>query len=677
MKEIYKQYLFGAHMLVNETGLDPHAFETAFSLANLFGIRLKSGAELAEAEMIRFAGEQLGVDVPDPFYRTFPAGVRALSPDQLLFDQLVHYTMTYGFGDFSRPGHSLWETDFERLAFKENAEIRDFSVVTEAEAAQRIDEAVKGFCAATRPLDAQKFALVSQYIADKGKEGLSFASQDLQIRLLMATRDMDFAKGLHLNDILKLTERMWFEVYGKDNPKKLNLKNKDRKFLARLIKDRLAASSDFIDCYERQARWTGLLHHIHFKAETEKEQIFCQAMRSGKNHSVWSGYEKQLAAGDANAAAAYLGKEKGSGAVIRQMNTLLSRGADAEALLPYLKRCGSVLLIQLLMKYAAGPDDGARSFTFLRFGLLRSHQETEEEKSRRRTRIPEQIRSHLAACIRNELERRYKGRLGKVYIDEAMKKIALPVSESSSQGGFGVLPKGSRIPLPEGKKIRAFTYWEKVDDVDLSVIGLDAEDRQIEFSWRTMAGEQSDAITYSGDETSGYQGGSEFFDIEMEAFRSRYPSVKYMIFCDNVFTYGMRFADCVCRAGYMMRDKEDSGEIFEPKTVSSSYTVNCLSSFAYLFGFDLERNEFVWLNSAVHSREQVAGETDLALLKPLFAAADTLNVYDLFHMLAAEITEKPEEAEIVVSDQDVKLQAGAEQIHSWDTDRLLQLMESR
>ena len=216
-----------------------------------------------------------------------------------------------------------------------------------------------------------------------------------------------------------------------------------------------------------------------------------------------------------------------------------------------------------------------------------------------------------------------------------------------------------------------------MDDVDLSVIGLDAEDRQIEFSWRTMAGEQSDAITYSGDETSGYQGGSEFFDIEMEAFRSRYPSVKYMIFCDNVYTYGMRFADCVCRAGYMMRDREDSGEIFEPKTVSSSYTVNCLSSFAYLFGFDLERNEFVWLNSAVHSREQVAGETDLALLKPLFAAADTLNVYDLFRMLAAEITEKPEEAEIVVSDQDVKLQAGAEQIHSWDTDRLLQLMESR
>ena len=677
MNEIYKQYLFGTHVLVNETGPDPHAFETAFSLANLLGIRLTSGAELASPEMIRFAEEQLGANVPEPFYRSFPEGVRELTPDQLLFDQLVHYSITYGFGDFSRPGHSVWESDFERLAFKENAEIRDFAVMTEEAAGKRIEEAVKALCSSTRPLDARKFEVVKQYIGDHGKEGLSFASQDLRIRLLMATRDLTFAEGLHLNDVLKVAERLWFEAYGNDDPKKLNLKNQDRKFLTRLIKDRLAAEENFIDCYERQARWTGLLHHLHFQPEGEKEKIFCDAMRSGKNYSVWSGYEKRLAAGEADAAAAYLGREKGAGAVVRQMNTLLSRGAGVSALTPYLERCGTVLLIQLLMQYASYRAFDKRIFTFTRFNLLRSHQETDEEQKRRRSYVPEAVRTQLIRRIREELERRWKGRLGRVYADEDMKRIALPVAESTSQGGFGVLPRGSRVPLPEGKKIRAFTYWEKVNDIDLSVIGLDAEDKQIEFSWRTMASNQSDAITYSGDETSGFKGGSEFFDIDFEAFRKKYPSVRYLIFCDNVFTFGMRFADCVCRAGFMMRDSEDSGEIFEPKTVASSYTVNALSSFAYLFGLDLEKNEFVWLNSAVHSREQVAAETDLSLLKQLFAATETINVCDMACLLASELTDDPAQADTVFSDKALSLKESARQIRSCDTDRLLQMMETR
>lgn len=59
MHDIYKQFLFEKHRLVNETGPDPHAFETAFSLANLLGIRLTAGAEMASSEMIHFAQEQI------------------------------------------------------------------------------------------------------------------------------------------------------------------------------------------------------------------------------------------------------------------------------------------------------------------------------------------------------------------------------------------------------------------------------------------------------------------------------------------------------------------------------------------------------------------------------------------------------------------------------------------
>ena len=674
MNDISKRYLFGKHILVNETGPDAHAFETVFSLANLLGIRLVSGAELAAPEMISFSQEMLGAKVPVPFYRSFPAGVRELSPDKLLFDQLVHYSVTYGFGDFSRPGHSILEGDFERIAFKENTEIRDFSVVTEAEAEELIARAAKDLCTSTRPLDPMKFELVLQYVKAHGTEGLRFASQDLPLRLLQATRDLSLAARLNLNDILKLTERIQFEEYGSDNPKKLNLKNKDRKFLTALLRDRIAACPHFRDCYEKQARWAGLLHHIHFQAETEKEILFCQAMRSGKNNSVWSQYEKALTAGETAQAVALLAGGKGAGAVIRQLNCLLSRGAGIRELTPYLASCGPVPLIQLLLQYASYRSFEKRTFTFTRFNLLRSHRETDEEQNRRRSFVSEDIRRQLMQQIRAELGRRWAGRLGTVYLGEDMKRIALPVSEAASQGGFGVLPKGSRLPLPEGKKLRAFTYWEKVNDIDLSVIGLDSEDRQVEFSWRTMADSQSDAITYSGDQTSGYNGGSEFFDIDLNAFRAKYPDIRVLIFCNNVFTAGIRFADCFCRAGYMLRDTEESGEIFEPKTVTSAYTVNCPSSFAYLFGLDLVRREFVWLNSAVNGKAQVAGETGLAHLRPLFSATDTISLYDMLQMQASSLTDDPLGADVVATDEDVPAAEGALRIHSYDLDTVLRLI---
>ena len=198
-----------------------------------------------------------------------------------------------------------------------------------------------------------------------------------------------------------------------------------------------------------------------------------------------------------------------------------------------------------------------------------------------------------------------------------MKKYAVPLQENTSQGGFGVLPKGSRIPIPDTKKIRAFTYWEKVNDIDLSVFGMDDKGNRIEFSWRTMSSKQSDAITFSGDQTSGYNGGSEYFDIDLSKFRARYPKTHYLIFCDNVYS-GIPFSSCFCKAGFMNRDLIDSGEVYEPKTVKSSFLINTESTFAYLFGIDLKTNELIWLNIARDSSVNVAGTTNMDFLTDYF-----------------------------------------------------------
>ena len=124
----------------------------------------------------------------------------------------------------------------------------------------------------------------------------------------------------------------------------------------------------------------------------------------------------------------------------------------------------------------------------------------------------------------------------------------------------------------------------------------------------------------------------------------------------------------------MMREAIGSGEIFEPKTVASSYRINCDSTFAYLFAIDLQKNEFVWLNAARSSNLRVAGESSVAFLEDIINSALVLSVYDFATMLATEVVAAPEEADVVFSDQDVALKDGAQQIRSCEFEKLLALM---
>ena len=306
------------------------------------------------------------------------------------------------------------------------------------------------------------------------------------------------------------------------------------------------------------------------------------------------------------------------------------------------------------------------------------HEETAKEARARRTALDAQAVSRINMHLWSALEGACKGTLGKVYVDEGMKRIALPLQEGTSMGGVGTLPRGSRLPIPDGDKIRAFTYWELVDDIDLSAFGVSEDGEQIEFSWRNLFDEDDDpmneeAIVFSGDETSGYNGGSEFFDISLDAFKEEYPYTRYVVLCNNVYS-GDPFSDCLCKAGYMMRDEVDSGEVFEPKTVKSSFAITCASTFAYLYAIDLQTREIVWLNVSRDSRERVAGETKMAFLLDYLNVTDVINLHDFACMLATEVVDDPSQADVVFSDAYQPSREGVELIRSFDFERVMQLL---
>ena len=677
MEAIFKEYLLEKRYLVHNSAFPTdQADDVVLALMTLFAIRVKDGFSLADTEMIADCSRMLGVQVPIPFYRGFPQSVRALTPDALLFDQLVHYAVTYGFGNFDEAGHSILEKYLERVAFEEEVTVTDYTIVDEERGMEIVKAAVSDLLASSRPLNEASFEIVKAYVKLCGLPG-AIASKNTAIRLLIELSDLSFSAFLTLSDVMKVVAEIQYREYGSTELNCLNLKNRDRKLITALLDEILENGIVNIrECFEKKALWCGLLHHIHYKPKSENGKRFVQAMRQKGNESVYAEFERAMIQGEVQKAAVILKNGKGSGAVLRNLHYLLSRAKTADdirCILSMVETDNVMILLQLYVRYRTYVNEISRTFRFTRFNKLIVYRENEKDSRRRKTILSEDTVSALEEFIGSHLKKLLKNRVGRVYLDKAMKNIALPIQESTTQGGYGVLPRGSRLAIPEGNKLRAFVYWEKVNDIDLSAIGLDGKGGQHEFSWRTMWGEALEAIVFSGDETSGYEGGSEFYDVDLTKFRQLYPSIEKLIFSANVYS-GPHFCECLCRAGYMIRENDDSGEIYEPKTVRSAFTVNADSTMTYLFGVDLKTREFVWLNTAKESEEIVAGRESFDHLIPYFGMAEAMSLYSFFEMMAQEIVDDSEMADIVVSDAELPLKEGALQIRSYEYEKIFPYM---
>lgn len=676
MNDYLKRFLFNKGILINDNKGD-NVFESLFSLANLFGIKITKGHLYADTSVIEFCEVMLGKKVPEAFYKGFPKSVLSLTKEQLLFDQLLHYTITYGFNDFSNPGHSVFEKDFEKIAFKEKVAVRNFAILTTKEAVAELTKYIEGMLASSRPLSLEQFRTLNEFINEYNYKIEKCACKDTIIRLLFTRRNYEYAKLLQLSDVIKIVELLCYEKNGVVLMKKLNLSNQDRKFIISIINAIFEGGKVNVgECYEKKAIWCGLLHHLHIKAKNEEMALFINAMRSKGNGSVYSSFEKAMSDGEIKRAVRILKNGKGQSVLLRNLNYILSRcktDEEVDYVFNSISSKNAVLLIQLLMQYSLYKYEGGRIFKFTKFNLFTVHQETEQEIEKRKSCLSRQVVERAKAFILDSLKNTLKGKLNKVYVSKDMYNIAVPISETTSSGGFGVLPKGSRLKIESCKKLRAFTYWEKVNDIDLSAIGLSETGETTEFSWRTMYDRQSKEIVFSGDQTSGYDGGSEYFDVNLTLFKKKYPDIRYLVFSNNVYSQ-TNFSDCVCRAGYMIRDKKDSGNVFEPKTVKSSFTINAESTFAYLFGLDLQENEFIWLNMSRNSDEIVAGNTSMDFMLDYFKYTSIINLGTLFEMIATEIVEKQEEADVIVSDEVLELKEGVEQIKSCDFEKVTALL---
>ncbi|GAA2706534.1 hypothetical protein [Actinoplanes palleronii] len=175
--------------------------------------------------------------------------------------------------------------------------------------------------------------------------------------------------------------------------------------------------------------------------------------------------------------------------------------------------------------------------------------------------LPPELVADLSARLDAEIGARLPVWDRPLLVDPDVLDVALPLSGKAAEGGFAVLPRGSRAAV-SGELLRFFTYWRqtaRTTDFDLSVLLLDDEFRSAgQVSWTNY---HHGGAVHSGDITNAPDGATEFIDVPL--------TIGGLYVVPQVNIYSGESFDEVAESmfGYQTRTKKQRGAPFDARTV--------------------------------------------------------------------------------------------------------------
>ncbi|MFB7833644.1 hypothetical protein ACFVFF_09240 [Streptomyces sp. NPDC057680] len=325
-----------------------------------------------------------------------------------------------------------------------------------------------------------------------------------------------------------------------------------------------ASPAKLSDVSAHREAWKRLgerLHPHEYPHWPHAAEVFAVARGERRAPSFDSRVEELLARGEVAGAADLLASHA-PGRLFRALDRLLRVAADAkerEAVLAAVERAAPevagrvVLSVREHVRNRVGGGDARRVFVN-RAGAAWVADDT-------RPPLEDADRERLVALLDAETRRRLPSP-GRLLIDPDVLDVALPLSGRAASAGLGVLPRGSVSPV-EGELLRFFTYWRearRTTDLDLSALVLDAEYGTV--TWLSYTALTDVEGRHSGDITEAPDGASEFIDLRLGAVRGTFV-------VPQVYVYSGEGFDEVAEGffGFMLRDSEQRGRPFEPRTV--------------------------------------------------------------------------------------------------------------
>jgi len=249
-------------------------------------------------------------------------------------------------------------------------------------------------------------------------------------------------------------------------------------------------------------------------------------------------------------------------------------------------------------------------------------------------------------------------KLGNCYIDDNLKECLVPFSQRSASKTLRTLTRGSKLSFPVGDTIRFFIYWHESRnsgriDIDLSSTAYDK-------NWHNKGyiayyNLKNDVGCHSGDKTSAPNGACEFIDLSIDKMLAQ--GTRYVAMTVNSFTH-QKYKDLPeCFAGWMIRQKPQSGEVFEPKTVIDRVDLTCEATACVPMLIDLQERKVIWLDMPNKARRYSPNNLHsnydtVTLVCKAFTELAKPNLYDLFSLHAkarGKIVKNKDKADIVFS----------------------------
>ncbi len=550
----------------------------------------------------------------EPMYPNFPRQVMLASDAELFFNAMTHY---YGFmlsdliGDpilvvlphYAKEARPELD-EFHELRWIELGSQADFEAIFTRLAGSNgslseADKEILTWFAADPQVDQLLPAKIPQ------KETLAFLVAALP-NPEMLTPSVKTA-----TDVLRVAVAMSQGDVSLAEPAKFrNFSKRERRFLLNCLEQ--AGETRTEDMLRWKPRWIRLGERLHpgdFKQRYPQTLAAFDTLRNnGPCPTFNSQIEQGLRRENSPSTLALLALRPGDFA--RRLDHVLRTHADQRDVLD---RFGAVapkvstpVLLQVWCHFLRRDSIGRRAF----FPKGNAAKVTLQEGPL--VPLQDGIAEAAANGVRSVLVERFRALplLGKVFIDPRLNEQFVPFSQRSASRSLRTIARGSRFDLPPGDTIRLFCWWKNLEKGDEwhSRVDIDLSASLYDPSWSHT----SDVAYYnlkhlkcyhSGDITSAPEGACEFIDIGLPSVldgHARYIAVSISSYSRQPFV-----ALPECFAGWMMRRKPNSGEIFEPKTVQDKIDITAVTRTCVPIIIDVRDRKVIWADLGLTTSSQI------------------------------------------------------------------------
>ena len=566
-------------------------------------------------EVVEFLKENMGGRYNyEPLYKNFPEEVMSMSDCELFFNQIIHYLSN---GEWSPES-----IEMERPVKFENIKYTVLEPITH----KRFLQIFTDLCSINTSLTPVDSMIILWFCKEYGTSLNSILPKEIPFK---ETLCMLASFGLNVpiksvTDVLRVCVYMsggdvslpkvprktikknaWTKTHIPNAARELfkfkKFTRAERKYILSLLEQTNCDSKEGVLKANRWVRLGERLHPTEYKNKFPKAAKFFDEIRNENPKSWYSDVKKAFEVSFEN------GLQKLSerpGEFSRRMDALIRTNPNHT---------------KMIMEYFGA--SAARSSNKVLFEVYTHFESRAKKQEYRRVTIkgsrvayplptlealPVRVIGAVQQSIWDILRNKFSSldKLGKVYIDDELRKLPLPTNMRSLNMSLKPRIRGQRIAFdnPDAKVIRAFVHWMDErgnEDLDLSATFVG----ETKSAWVAFHNPRFENNIHSGDVRHRQGPCAEYIDIDIaDTLANGYRYVMVDVRNYN----GRSLASVESVFGLMEREHPEANNLWCPQTISNTQMLQSESTNTLVTILDLQNKEYIFIDEDTEGKPVAA-----------------------------------------------------------------------